>query len=91
MLRTYIVVIYLQVICCDLSKPNNCLSSLFKWIKLIQDVVDRRLKDLQATDAPAATAFRYKDTHKPILTNRYATPVLPEHSHKSFIPLCTPS
>jgi hypothetical protein len=46
------------VICCDLSKPNNCLSSLLRWIKLIREVVDRRLKDLQSTDAPAARAFR---------------------------------
>jgi hypothetical protein len=46
------------VICCDLSKPQNCLGSLLKWVKLVKNVVDQRLKDLQSTDAGAAAALR---------------------------------
>jgi Dynein light intermediate chain (DLIC) len=46
------------VICCDLSKPNNCLASLLKWIKLIRNVVDLRLKELQATNSIAAAALK---------------------------------
>jgi Dynein light intermediate chain (DLIC) len=46
------------VICCDLSKPQNCLGSLLKWVKLVKNVVDHRLRDLQSTDAGAAGALR---------------------------------
>ena len=46
------------VICCDLSKPQNCLASLLKWIKLIKNVVDKRLREMQSFDAIAATAYK---------------------------------
>ena len=46
------------VICCDLSKPQNCLASLLKWLKYIRKIVDLRLRDLQSTDAGAAKALR---------------------------------
>lgn len=46
------------VICCDLSKPNNCLASLLKWIKLVRNVVDLRLKELQSTNSTAANALK---------------------------------
>ena len=46
------------VIVCDLSKPQNCLSSLLKWLKRVREVVDRRVKDLASTDSGAAAALR---------------------------------
>ena len=46
------------VIVCDLSKPQNVLISLLKWIKLIKNVVDMRLKELQSTNSAAAAAIR---------------------------------
>ena len=42
------------VVVCDLSKPQNCLASVLKWVKRVQDVVSLRLRDLQSTDKPAA-------------------------------------
>jgi GTPase SAR1 family protein len=42
------------VICCDLSKPHNALQSVRQWVKLIRDVISRRLSDLNssATEPP---------------------------------------
>ena len=46
------------VICCDLSKPQNCLASVLKWLKIIKNIVDSRLRELQSTDSSAAKAIR---------------------------------
>ena len=46
------------VIVCDLSKPQNCLSSLLKWLKRVREVVDKRIRDLQSTDSNAALSLR---------------------------------
>jgi hypothetical protein len=46
------------VVVCDLSKPQNCLASVLKWVKRVQDVVSLRLRDLQSTDKPAADKLK---------------------------------
>ena len=46
------------VIVCDLSKPQNCLSSLLKWLKRVREVVEKRIRDLQSTDSNAAMSLR---------------------------------
>jgi GTPase SAR1 family protein len=40
------------VICCDLSKPHNALQSVRQWVKLIRDVISRRLTDLNSSGEP---------------------------------------
>lgn len=37
------------IICCDLSKPHNILQSVRQWIKLIREVISRRLSEYNTT------------------------------------------
>lgn len=46
------------VLCCDLAKPQNCLSSLLRWI----DIIKRRIAEIKATNATAITNLR--EIHK---------------------------
>ena len=46
------------VVVCDLSKPQNCLASLLKWIVTVRAVIKQRIGDLQSTNATAATAMK---------------------------------
>lgn len=46
------------VIVCDLSKPQNAMSSLLRWIGLVRDVVNKRIGELKATNAPHAATVR---------------------------------
>jgi dynein light intermediate chain 2 len=46
------------VLCCDLSKPQNCLSSLLRWI----DIIKRRIAEIKATNA--STISNLREIHK---------------------------
>lgn len=37
------------LICCDLSKPHNALQSVRQWVKLVRDVISRRLSEYSAS------------------------------------------
>jgi dynein light intermediate chain 2 len=46
------------IIVIDLSKPQNCLSSLQRWLKLVREVVKKRLVELQAIDPSMVASLR---------------------------------
>lgn len=46
------------VICCDLSKPQNALACLQRWIKLSRELIKRRISELQSSDPDAVAALR---------------------------------
>ena len=46
------------IIVIDLSKPQNVLKSLLKWIDAIRDVISRRIKELASADNTAAQDIR---------------------------------
>lgn len=46
------------IIVCDLSKPNNILSSLKRWISLVRDVILARLTAMQEAGNPKAAELK---------------------------------
>ena len=50
------------IIVCDLSKPKNVFASLKRWVSLVRDVIQRRLKALAESGAEgASTVAALKD------------------------------
>jgi GTPase SAR1 family protein len=39
------------LICCDLSKPHNALQSVRQWVKLVRDVISRRLSEYSSSSS----------------------------------------
>jgi hypothetical protein len=56
------------VIVCDLSKPQNCLSSLLRWIQLVREIIKRRLEEVKGSNAKLVASLKdsalnqYKET-----------------------------
>ena len=46
------------VICCDLSRPQNALASLKKWITLIRDSIKKRLAELKVNNPTEVSSLR---------------------------------
>lgn len=50
-----------MLICVDLSKPHNLYPSLLRWIKLVRNIITRRVSELAGNAATAATANAMKE------------------------------
>jgi len=58
------------IIVCDLSKPQNVLSSLLKWLALIRELVTKRVAELAASadGAASAAAAALRDSSSALFT-----------------------
>lgn len=57
------------IICIDLSKPQNILTSGFKWISLVRELISRRLSELSATQGNDAVTALAEASLKPYKEN----------------------
>jgi len=48
------------VIVCDLSRPQNIMTSLLRWVGLVREVINKRVGELKATNSSAVAGFREK-------------------------------
>lgn len=45
------------VICCDLSKPQNVFSSLYRWLNLLNEIMTKKRSELQITNQNIITSM----------------------------------